>query len=154
MSLNIVNRFSYDIRIRLNNSELPHNMTDDVFIQIDVNFQKCLPTINQDVIYNSSQSSPNLDHPDICTCFLYLLLFYLVLTTILFRFCARFLKIFEGQNRKNSRDTAPLIYGYTRKNAQVVTGLQTSCYKSVHKLCSHCLFPVVVTSLEQAVNNL
>jgi hypothetical protein len=47
----------------------------------------------------------------------------------------------------------------THKNAQVVTGLQTSCYKSVHmqavdKLCSHCLFPVVVTSLEQAVNNL
>ena len=32
---------------------------------------------------------------------------------------------------------------YTRKNAEVVTGLQTSCYKSV-----------VVTSLEQAINNL
>ena len=54
---------------------------------------------------------------------------------------------------------------YTRKNAQVVTGLQTSCYRSankllqicsqaVNKLCPHCLFPVVVTSLEQAVNNL
>ena len=47
---------------------------------------------------------------------------------------------------------------YTHKNAQV-TSLQTSCYKSVHmqpvdKLCSHCLFLVVVTSLEQAVNNL
>ena len=27
---------------------------------------------------------------------------------------------------------------YTHKNTQVVTGLQTSCYKSVHKLCSHC----------------
>jgi hypothetical protein len=26
--------------------------------------------------------------------------------------------------------------GYTCKNAQVVTGLQTSCYKSVHKLTS------------------
>ena len=47
---------------------------------------------------------------------------------------------------------------YTHKNAQVVTGLQTSCSKSVHKLstscartaCSH----VVTTSLEQAVNNL
>jgi hypothetical protein len=54
---------------------------------------------------------------------------------------------------------------YTRKNAQVVTSLQTTCYNSankllqicsqaVNKLCSHCLFPVVVTSLEQAVNNL
>ena len=43
---------------------------------------------------------------------------------------------------------------------------RTSCYKSankllqicsqaaVDKLCSHCLFPVVVTSLEQAVDNL
>ena len=47
---------------------------------------------------------------------------------------------------------------FTRKNAQVVTGLQTSCCKSVQKLssvdklCSHCLFPGVVTSLEQAVN--
>jgi hypothetical protein len=54
---------------------------------------------------------------------------------------------------------------YTRNNAQIVTSLQTSCNKSankllqicsqaVNKLCSHCLFPVVVTSLEQAVNNL
>jgi hypothetical protein len=32
---------------------------------------------------------------------------------------------------------------YARKNTQ-----------GVDKLCSHCLFPVVVTSLEQAVNNL
>jgi hypothetical protein len=37
------------------------------------------------------------------------------------------------------------------KNAQVVTGLQTSCYKSVRsqavdKLSWHCLFPVVVAS--------
>jgi hypothetical protein len=42
---------------------------------------------------------------------------------------------------------------------------RTSCYKSankllqicsqtVDKLSSHCLFPVVVTSLEQALNNL
>jgi hypothetical protein len=42
---------------------------------------------------------------------------------------------------------------------------RTSCYRcankllqiwsqAVNKLCSHCLFPVVVTSLEQAVNNL
>jgi DNA/RNA-binding domain of Phe-tRNA-synthetase-like protein len=28
------------------------------------------------------------------------------------------------------------------------------CSQAVDKLCSHCLFPVVVTSLEQAVNNL
>jgi hypothetical protein len=28
---------------------------------------------------------------------------------------------------------------YTRKNAQVVTGLQTSCYKSVHKLLTSCV---------------
>jgi hypothetical protein len=33
---------------------------------------------------------------------------------------------------------------------QIVTNLFSSC----RKLCSHCLFPVVVTSLEQAVNNL
>jgi hypothetical protein len=26
-----------------------------------------------------------------------------------------------------------------RKNAQVVTGLQTSCYKSVHKLSTSCV---------------
>jgi hypothetical protein len=49
------------------------------------------------------------------------------------------------------------------KNAQLVSSLQTSCHKSVHKLlqvCSqavnkfslHCLLPVVATSLEQAVN--
>ena len=33
---------------------------------------------------------------------------------------------------------------YTRKNAQVVTNLQTSCNKFVEKLltCSHCLFLV------------
>jgi uncharacterized protein len=28
---------------------------------------------------------------------------------------------------------------YTRKNAQVVTGLQTSCYESVHKLSTSCV---------------
>jgi hypothetical protein len=28
---------------------------------------------------------------------------------------------------------------YTRKNTQVVTGLQTSCYKSVHKLSTSCV---------------
>ena len=41
----------------------------------------------------------------------------------------------------------------TRKNSQVVTGLQTTSQRVVDKLCSHCLFPVVVTSLEQAVHN-
>ena len=30
-------------------------------------------------------------------------------------------------------------YFYTRKNAQVVTGLQTSCDKSVHKLSTRCV---------------
>jgi hypothetical protein len=48
---------------------------------------------------------------------------------------------------------------YTRQNAQVVTGLSANkllqiCSQAVDKLCSHCLFPVVVTSVEQAVNNL
>jgi hypothetical protein len=40
-----------------------------------------------------------------------------------------------------------------KKNAQVVTDLQTSCNKVVVDIwmCSHCLFPVVVTSLEQVV---
>ena len=32
-----------------------------------------------------------------------------------------------------------LNVGDTRKNAQVVTGLQTSCYKSVHKLSTSCV---------------
>jgi hypothetical protein len=31
------------------------------------------------------------------------------------------------------------LHDYTRKNAQVVTGLQTSCYKSVHKLSTSCV---------------
>jgi hypothetical protein len=52
-------------------------------------------------------------------------------------------------------ETAPR---YTRKNAQVVTSLQTSCYTSVHKLSTSCARTAcsqfVVTSLEQAVNNL
>ena len=47
-----------------------------------------------------------------------------------------------------------LIY-YTRKNAQVVTDLQTSCNEVVnlsrYRMYSHCLFPVVVSSLEQVV---
>jgi hypothetical protein len=31
------------------------------------------------------------------------------------------------------------IAPHTYKNAQVVTGLQTSCYKSVHKLSTSCV---------------
>ena len=46
----------------------------------------------------------------------------------------------------------------TRKNAQIVTSLQTSCNKSVHKLLTSCIRTAcswfVVTSLEQVVNNL
>ena len=42
---------------------------------------------------------------------------------------------------------------YTRKNAQVVTSPQTSCYQTVcsqavNKLCSHCLFPVCFNKFE------
>jgi hypothetical protein len=48
---------------------------------------------------------------------------------------------------------------YTRKNAQLscyssANKLLQICSQAVNKLCSHYLFPVVVTSLEQAVNNL
>jgi hypothetical protein len=45
----------------------------------------------------------------------------------------------------------------TRKNVQVVTDLQTiklqqGCNSQADiRMCSHCLFPVVVTSLEQVV---
>ena len=46
----------------------------------------------------------------------------------------------------------------TRKNAQVVTGLQTNLLSSVHKLSTSCVRPFcslfIVTSLEQPVNNL
>jgi hypothetical protein len=54
------------------------------------------------------------------------------------------------------------FYVYTRKNAQVVTGLQTSCYKSVHKLSTSCVrtacsqltcYKVVLTSLMQSWYN-
>jgi hypothetical protein len=48
---------------------------------------------------------------------------------------------------------------YTRKNAKVINygsanKLLQICSQAVNKLCSHCLFPVVGTSLEEAVNNL
>ena len=46
-------------------------------------------------------------------------------------------------------------FTYTRTNAEIVTDLLTTCnkvYSSRHpRLCSHYLFPVVVTSLEQVV---
>jgi hypothetical protein len=32
-----------------------------------------------------------------------------------------------------------VFFGYTHKNAQVVTGLQISCYKSVHELSTNCV---------------
>jgi hypothetical protein len=56
-----------------------------------------------------------------------------------FRFSIQFSEINSYTWRTNSIHT-----WYTRKNAQVVTSLETSCYKSVHKLstcklCSHCL---------------
>jgi hypothetical protein len=35
--------------------------------------------------------------------------------------------------------SAAWVLMYTHKNAQVVTGLQTSCYKSVHKLSKNCV---------------
>ena len=38
----------------------------------------------------------------------------------------------QSQNRQH-----PIVY--TRKNAQVVTSLQTSCNKSVHKLSTSCV---------------
>jgi hypothetical protein len=47
----------------------------------------------------------------------------------------------ERWSRNHQRDMIKPVW-YTRKNAQAVTGLQTSCYKSVHK--------VVLTSLIQS----
>jgi hypothetical protein len=48
-----------------------------------------------------------------------------------------------------------LCLDYTRKTAQVVTDLQNKlqqgCCEADIRMCSHCLFPVVVTSLEQVV---
>jgi hypothetical protein len=40
------------------------------------------------------------------------------------------------------------------KNAQVVTSLQTSCYKSVHKLSTSCFRTVCSQLLEQVWNKL
>jgi hypothetical protein len=47
------------------------------------------------------------------------------------------------------------IYIYTRKNAQeVVTGLQTSCYKSVHKLSTSCVRTACSQLLQHVWNKL
>ena len=43
-----------------------------------------------------------------------------------------------SQNR-HRRMGLVLFWRYTRKNAQVVTSLQTSCNKSVHKLSTSCV---------------
>ena len=51
-----------------------------------------------------------------------------------------------------------IVAEYTRKNVQVVTNLQTSCNKFVHKLFTRCICTAcsefVGTSLEQAVDKL
>jgi hypothetical protein len=46
------------------------------------------------------------------------------------------------------------MFNYTRKNAQVVTGLQTSCYKSVHKLSTSCIHTACSQLLQQVCNKL
>ena len=53
---------------------------------------------------------------------------------------------FYMYDKITTEDTFQQIFGHntvcrfhTRKNAQVVTGLQTSCYKSVHKLSTSCV---------------
>ena len=43
---------------------------------------------------------------------------------------------------------------YTRKNAQVVTGLQTSCYKSVHKLSTSCARTVQAGKFDGIISDL
>ena len=69
--------------------------------------------------------------------------------------CSRLVNNNEGEHILL---TSCEILTYTRKNEQLVTSLQTSCYKSVHKLSTSCVRTAcsqfVVTSLEQAVNNL
>jgi hypothetical protein len=46
------------------------------------------------------------------------------------------------------------LYGTHRKKEQLVTNLETSCYKSVFTSCRQVVFALLVPSLEQAVNNL
>jgi hypothetical protein len=43
---------------------------------------------------------------------------------------------------------------FTCKNAQVVTGLQTSCYKSVHKLSTNCVRTACSQLLKQVWSKL
>jgi hypothetical protein len=43
------------------------------------------------------------------------------------------------RNLYSTMNTIKRFENYTRKNAQVVTSLQTSCYKSVHKLSTSCV---------------
>jgi hypothetical protein len=64
----------------------------------------------------------------------------------------------RARSASNLSDCVPSTH--VSKNAHVVTGTQTIklllqplCSQAVDKLCSHCLFLVVATSLEQAVNN-
>ena len=45
-------------------------------------------------------------------------------------------------------------YNYTRKNAQVVIGLQTSCYKSAHKLSTSSVRTACSQLLQQVWNKL
>jgi hypothetical protein len=49
---------------------------------------------------------------------------------------------------------APRAVNYTRKNSQVVTSLQTSCYKSVQKLSTSCVRTACSQLLEQVWNKL
>ena len=56
--------------------------------------------------------------------------------------------IIYEETQKNKR----VVSVYTRKNAQVVTNLQTNCYKSVHKLSTRCLRTACSQLLEQVVN--
>ena len=68
------------------------------------------------------------------------------------------IKISEWQDRRShsSHRSYSCIFGNcsTRENAQLVTSLQTSCYRSVHKLSTSCLRTAcshfVVTTLKQA----
>jgi hypothetical protein len=58
------------------------------------------------------------------------------------------------QRRFSCSDTNQDSLLHTRKNAQVVTGLQTSCYKSVHKLSTSCVRTACSQLLEQVWNKL
>ena len=61
-----------------------------------------------------------------------------------------------GQSLTATGDISSFIHVKTHKLLQVYNKLLQICSQAVDifKMCSHCLFPVVVKSLEQAVNNL